>query len=156
MANTQGLGRISQSKKHLRPTLRSGRASRTNSNTSHPIPVRVIEADRAVRTAVLLCWTRRDGIRFGDRFQMTFATKSATKRPAEQAAGAAGSPRNRPSWPVAGAAAVAGGYREGAAAFASNTARRFSAAQRSRLCSGDFAVERRRAAGDAIPTDHGG
>src|SRR5260370_41816330 len=45
MRNTQRLGRISRSKKHPRPTLRSGRASRTNSNTSHPIPVRVIEAD---------------------------------------------------------------------------------------------------------------
>src|SRR5215471_14885393 len=45
MRNMQRLGRISQSKKRPRPTLRSGRASRTNSNTSHQIPARVIEAD---------------------------------------------------------------------------------------------------------------
>jgi ferredoxin len=34
-------------KKAPRPTLRSGRGSRTNSNTSHQIPARVIEADSA-------------------------------------------------------------------------------------------------------------
>src|SRR6266446_3429459 len=34
-------------KKRPRPTLRSGRGSRTNSNTFHQIPARVIEADSA-------------------------------------------------------------------------------------------------------------
>jgi len=34
-------------KKHPRPTARSGRGSRTNSNTSHLIPVRVIERRKA-------------------------------------------------------------------------------------------------------------
>ena len=36
-------------KKHPRLTIRSGRGSRTNSNTSHQIQVRVIEADSAGR-----------------------------------------------------------------------------------------------------------
>ena len=40
-------GQILRSKKRPRPTLRSGRGSRTNSNTSHQIPARVIEADSA-------------------------------------------------------------------------------------------------------------
>src|SRR6516225_4571176 len=43
------LGRISRSKRLPRPTLRSGRASRTNFNTSRRIPARVIEANRDVR-----------------------------------------------------------------------------------------------------------
>src|ERR1700688_3797494 len=40
-------GQILRKKKRPRPTLRSGRGSRTNSNTSHQIPARVIEADSA-------------------------------------------------------------------------------------------------------------
>src|SRR5258705_7558769 len=47
MRNTRKSGQISRSKKRPRPTLRSGRGSRTNSNTSHQIPARVIEADSA-------------------------------------------------------------------------------------------------------------
>src|SRR5580704_6278619 len=45
MRNTRKSGRILRSKTRPRPTLRSGRGSRTNSNTSHQIPARVIEAD---------------------------------------------------------------------------------------------------------------
>src|SRR5262249_2477556 len=45
----QKLGRISRSKRLPRLTLRSGRASRTNFNTSRRIPARVIEANRDVR-----------------------------------------------------------------------------------------------------------
>src|SRR5262249_55800633 len=45
MRNTKRLGRTSRSKKRPHPTLRSGRGSRTNSNTSRQIPARVIEAD---------------------------------------------------------------------------------------------------------------
>src|ERR1700738_3535745 len=45
MRNTRKSGQILWSKKRPRPTLRSGRGSRTNSNTSHQIPARVIEAD---------------------------------------------------------------------------------------------------------------
>src|SRR5471032_1496834 len=44
MRNTRKSGQILRSKKRPRPTLRSGRGSRTNSNTSHPIPARVIDA----------------------------------------------------------------------------------------------------------------
>src|SRR6266404_2554775 len=44
MPNTRKFGQILQSKKHSRPTLRSGRGSRTNSNTSRQIPARVINA----------------------------------------------------------------------------------------------------------------
>src|SRR5262245_15558282 len=44
MRNTQESGQISQSKKRPRRTLRSGRGSRTNSNTSRQIPARVIDA----------------------------------------------------------------------------------------------------------------
>ena len=43
------LGQISRSKRLPRLTLRSGRASRTNFNTSRRIPARVIEANRDVR-----------------------------------------------------------------------------------------------------------
>src|ERR1019366_889822 len=46
MRNTRKPGQILWSKKRPRPTLRSGRGSRTNSNTSHQIPARVIEADK--------------------------------------------------------------------------------------------------------------
>src|SRR6478609_5612107 len=47
MRNTRKSGQILRSKNRPRPTLRSGRGSRTNSNTSHQIPARVIEADSA-------------------------------------------------------------------------------------------------------------
>src|SRR6266851_648272 len=46
MRNTRKSGQILRSKKRPRPTLRSGRGSRTNSNTSHQIPARVIRADK--------------------------------------------------------------------------------------------------------------
>src|ERR1700680_819442 len=52
MRNTRKSGQILRSKKRPRPTLRSGRASRTNSNTSHQIPGRVIEADSARAVSV--------------------------------------------------------------------------------------------------------
>src|SRR5215468_5275703 len=42
-------GRTSRSKRLPRLTLRSGRANRTNFNTSRRIPARVIEANRDVR-----------------------------------------------------------------------------------------------------------
>src|SRR6266516_4845046 len=45
MRNTRKSGQILRSKKRPRPTLRSGRGNRTNSNTSRQIPERVIEAD---------------------------------------------------------------------------------------------------------------
>src|SRR6516225_8940189 len=47
MRNTRKSGQILWSKKRPRPTPRSGRGSRTNSNTSRQILVRVIEADSA-------------------------------------------------------------------------------------------------------------
>src|ERR1700737_1985856 len=47
MRNTRKSGQILRSKKSPRPTRRSGRGSRTNSNTSHQIPAPVIEADSA-------------------------------------------------------------------------------------------------------------
>src|SRR5260370_24329295 len=43
MRNTRKSSRILRSKKRPRPTLRSGRGSRTNSNTSRQIPARVID-----------------------------------------------------------------------------------------------------------------
>src|SRR6202047_5573165 len=46
MRTTQKPGQILWSKKRPRPTRRSGRGSRTNSNTSRQIPARVIEADK--------------------------------------------------------------------------------------------------------------
>ena len=51
MRNTRESGQILRAKKRPRLTLRSGRESRANSNTSRQIPARVIEADG----------TRRDG-----------------------------------------------------------------------------------------------
>src|SRR5215472_3808880 len=47
MRNTRKFGQILKSKKRPRPTLRSGRGSQINSNTSHQIPVRVIKAENA-------------------------------------------------------------------------------------------------------------
>src|SRR5258708_30835919 len=46
MRNARKSGQILRSKKRPRPALRSGRGSRTNFNTSHQIPARVIEADK--------------------------------------------------------------------------------------------------------------
>src|ERR1700674_3796528 len=46
MRTTRKSGQILWSKKRPRPILRSGRGSRTNSNTSHQIPARMIEADK--------------------------------------------------------------------------------------------------------------
>src|SRR5258705_6161934 len=43
MRNTRKSGQILRSKRRSRPTLRSGKGNRTNSNTSHQIPARVIE-----------------------------------------------------------------------------------------------------------------
>src|SRR5436189_5583906 len=43
MRNTQESGQILRSKNRPRRTLRSGRGSRTNSNTSRQIPARVID-----------------------------------------------------------------------------------------------------------------
>src|SRR5665647_3042782 len=48
MRNTRKSGQILWSKKRSRPTLRSGRGSRTNSNTSHQIPAQVIEVDKVI------------------------------------------------------------------------------------------------------------
>src|SRR6266567_1930238 len=45
MLNTRKSGQILRSKKRPHPTLRSGRGSRTNSNTSYQIQARVIETD---------------------------------------------------------------------------------------------------------------
>src|SRR5258708_3339721 len=45
MRNTRKSGQILRSKKRPRPTLRSGRGSRTNFHTSHQIPAPVIEAN---------------------------------------------------------------------------------------------------------------
>src|ERR1700730_16527674 len=47
MLNSRKSGQILRSKKRPRPTLRSGRGSRTNFHTSHQVPGRVIEADSA-------------------------------------------------------------------------------------------------------------
>src|SRR5258707_1927935 len=44
MRNTRKSGQILRSKKRPHPTLRSGRGSRTNSNTSYQIQARGIEA----------------------------------------------------------------------------------------------------------------
>src|SRR6202022_3966885 len=44
MRNTRKSGRLLWRKKSLHPTIRSGRGSRTNTNTSHQIQVQVIEA----------------------------------------------------------------------------------------------------------------
>src|SRR5215468_9600971 len=44
MQNTRRFGQILRSKKRPRPTPRSGRVSQINCNTSHQIPVWVIEA----------------------------------------------------------------------------------------------------------------
>src|SRR6516165_835882 len=55
MRNTQESGQILRSKKRPRRTLRSGRGSRTNSNTSRQIPARVIDAAYDARPATDFC-----------------------------------------------------------------------------------------------------
>ena len=50
--NTRKFGQTSRSKKAPRPTLRSGRGSQINCNTSHQIPVWVIEAVNARAASV--------------------------------------------------------------------------------------------------------
>ena len=52
MRNSRKFGQILGSKKRSRLTLKSGRGSRTNSNTSRQIPARVIEADSARAVSV--------------------------------------------------------------------------------------------------------
>src|SRR6516164_5493892 len=52
MRNTRKSGHRLRSKKHPRPTPRSGRGSRINCNTSHQIPVQVIEAENACAASV--------------------------------------------------------------------------------------------------------
>src|SRR5262249_20696461 len=49
MRNTQESGQRLRSKKRPRRTTRSGRGSRTNSNTSRQIPARVIDAGYDIR-----------------------------------------------------------------------------------------------------------
>src|SRR5262249_52769462 len=55
MRNTQESGQILRSKKRPRRTLRSGRGSRTNSNTSRQIPARVINAAYDTLVATDFC-----------------------------------------------------------------------------------------------------
>src|SRR5215470_18750330 len=55
MRSTQESGQILRSKKRPRRTLRSGRGSRTNSNTSRQIPARVIDAAYDARPATDFC-----------------------------------------------------------------------------------------------------
>src|SRR5205807_6879797 len=52
MPNMRKSGQRLRSKKRPRPTLRNGKGSRTNSNTSHQIPARVIEAEDARAVSV--------------------------------------------------------------------------------------------------------
>src|SRR5690348_9852386 len=47
MRNTRKFGQILQSRRRPRPTLRSGRGSQINCNTSHQILVRAIDAENA-------------------------------------------------------------------------------------------------------------
>src|SRR5258705_4665092 len=87
MRNTRKSGQILRSKKRPRPTLRSGRGSRTNSNTSHQIPARVIEADKVnVHPVcdVLLVAGQRHSLRGkpGERF-MSFFERLKTAASAE-------------------------------------------------------------------------
>src|SRR5260370_42251752 len=49
----ENLAKYYDQKSAPRPTLRSGKGGRTNSNTSHQIPARVIEADSARAVWVL-------------------------------------------------------------------------------------------------------
>src|SRR5499425_2194503 len=52
MQNTRRFGQTSRSKKRPRPTPRSGRGSQINCNTSHHLPVWVIEAVNARAASV--------------------------------------------------------------------------------------------------------
>src|SRR5262249_9986983 len=59
MRNTQESGQILRSKKRPRRTLRSGRGSRTNSNTSRQIPAPVIDAAYDTLPAAGFCAEKR-------------------------------------------------------------------------------------------------
>src|SRR4029077_16681419 len=54
MRNTRKSGQILRSKKRPRPTGKSGRERRTNSDTFHQIPARVIEAENARAVSIKL------------------------------------------------------------------------------------------------------
>src|SRR5262249_21359462 len=59
MRNTQESGQILRSKKRPRRTLRSGRGSRTNSDTSRQIPARMIDAAYDTLPAAGFCAEKR-------------------------------------------------------------------------------------------------
>src|SRR6516165_1459755 len=65
MQSTQESGQILRSKKRPRRTLRSGRGSRTNSNTSRQIPARVIDAAYDTLPAAGFCADLRKRSVFG-------------------------------------------------------------------------------------------
>src|SRR5215475_8959922 len=65
MRSTQESGQILRSKKRPRRTLRSGRGSRTNSNTSRQIPARVIDAAYDTLPAAGFCADLRKRSVFG-------------------------------------------------------------------------------------------
>src|SRR5215471_7309238 len=65
MRSTQESGQILRSKKRPRRTLRSGRGSRTNSNTSRQIPARVIDAAYDTLPAAGFCADLRNRSVFG-------------------------------------------------------------------------------------------
>src|SRR6516162_7612807 len=76
MRNTRKSGQILWSKKRPRPTLRSGRGSRTNSNTSHQIQARVIEAGASAVQAPEAC--RRRLIQEASNMTETLVSKTCT------------------------------------------------------------------------------
>src|SRR5271166_5365771 len=71
MRNTRKSGQILRSKKRPRPTGRSGTERRTNSNTSHQIPARVIEAENANiwLAEIAISLSQLAGLSAGDGFQ---------------------------------------------------------------------------------------
>src|SRR6516225_546034 len=69
-------GQISRSKNRPRPTLRSGRGSRTNSNTSHQIQARVIEAGASAVQVPDAC--RRRLIQEASNMTQTLVSKTCT------------------------------------------------------------------------------
>src|SRR3954468_4554774 len=86
MRNTRKSGQILWSKKRPRPTPRRGRGSRTNSNTSHQIPARVIEADKVNVHAiwdVLLVASQRHSLQQIWRKIMSFFERLKTEASAE-------------------------------------------------------------------------
>src|SRR5258708_33190654 len=84
MWNTRKSGQILRSKKRPLPTLRSGRGSRTNSNTSRQIPARVIEAEVNVHPVcdVLLVANQSHSLRSkpGEDHEFLRATKDSSIR----------------------------------------------------------------------------